>query len=187
METELTKRIKGLTHYYAPKMKSNMRTIRWADEVWTPSGIVDSIRFEDYITGQEDIYMCRMNSCINGHGFSDKGCVGCVHKVFKPINQLGIFTTCFEVKISYSDFKSPNGHNFYGNENYYCVPKELVSKILNEVPDDIGILAYSESKYSYMLRRYKPAKYREITDALRVELLYNAMKKWCDGATFIKK
>lgn len=24
-----------------------MRTVRYADEVWTPTGIVDSIRFED--------------------------------------------------------------------------------------------------------------------------------------------
>lgn len=56
METDLTKRIKTLTHHYAPKIKSQMRTIRWADEVWTPTGIVDSIRFEDYYAS--DRYTC---------------------------------------------------------------------------------------------------------------------------------
>lgn len=51
METELTKEIKTLTHAYKPKMscrtrsKQVGRTIRYADEVWTPNGIVDSIRF----------------------------------------------------------------------------------------------------------------------------------------------
>ena len=56
METDLTKRIKELTHRYSPKIKSQMRTIRWADEVWTPTGIVDSIRFEDYYASEE--YTC---------------------------------------------------------------------------------------------------------------------------------
>ena len=53
METELTKRIKALTHHYRPKLHTEKRTVRWADEVWTPSGIVDSIRFEDYYENEE--------------------------------------------------------------------------------------------------------------------------------------
>ena len=94
--------------------------------------------------------------------------------------------TCFEVKITYQDFKSDNGHNFHGNENYYCVPKELASKIAKEVPEDVGILAYWESKKGYGLRLYKPSGWREVSDADKVLLLYNAMKKWCDGAVFPK-
>jgi hypothetical protein len=58
LETNLTKRIKCLTHNYKPKLNTSMRTIRWADEVWTPTGIVDSIRFEDYYANEE--YLCRM-------------------------------------------------------------------------------------------------------------------------------
>lgn len=40
METELTKRIKLLTHSYKPQMSTGEvgRTIRFADEVWTPTG-----------------------------------------------------------------------------------------------------------------------------------------------------
>lgn len=57
METDMTKSIKSLTHAYRPKLNPRMRTIRWADEVWTPTGIVDSIRFEDY--NEYDEYLCR--------------------------------------------------------------------------------------------------------------------------------
>lgn len=56
VETNLTKRIKALTHSYKPKLHSSMRTIRWADEVWTPTCIVDSIRFEDYYINEEYLY-----------------------------------------------------------------------------------------------------------------------------------
>lgn len=47
METELTKKIKKLTHTYKPQMSTGPtgRTIRYADEVWTPNGIVFSILF----------------------------------------------------------------------------------------------------------------------------------------------
>ena len=32
---------------------------------------------------------------------------------------------------------------------------------------------------------YKPSGWREVPDAVMVKLLYNAMKKWCDGAVFV--
>jgi hypothetical protein len=47
METQLTRKIKrGLTHFRLD-MPTQMRTPRYAEEVWTPTGIVDFIRFED--------------------------------------------------------------------------------------------------------------------------------------------
>lgn len=198
-ETDLTKRIKKLTHFYSPKLNTSMRTIRWADEVWTPTGIVDSIRFEDYYSSEE--YLCRLidldrfseavhsthplGKCLrdNSQSKDNKKCHGCVMRCHNWV--IGMMVTCYEVKISYSDFKSKNGHNFHGNENYYCVPKELAPKIINEIPDDIGILTYYEGKKSYGLRKYKSSKWLDITDETKVFLLYNAMKKWCDGAKFI--
>lgn len=86
-ESDLTKRIKQLTHSYSPKINSAMRTIRWADEVWTPT--------------------------------------------------------------------------------------------------DIGILAYFEGERMFGLRKYKPAGWRVVSEETKVLLLYNAMKKWCDGAIFL--
>lgn len=157
-------------------MNGNMRTIRWAHEVWTATGIVDVIRFEDYIVGTESVYMCRMGECIKGKVFSDTGCVGCVHKVFRPTNQLGILTTCFEVKITVSDFKSPNGHNFHGNKNYYVVPVEIVDKVLPLVSEGIGLIKfYPKSSHMVVV---KECEFREVDPEELNWLLYNAMKKW---------
>lgn len=41
METDLTKQIKSLTHHFKPKLNANMRTIRWADEVYDEDVIED--------------------------------------------------------------------------------------------------------------------------------------------------
>lgn len=108
----------------------------------------------------------------------DSKCYGCVWRMRRYIDD--IMVTCFEVKITLADFKSPNGHNFHGNENYYCVPKELAPKIIDKVPDDVGILAYNGNT----LRKYKQSKWRDVDDKTMVLLLYNAMKKWVDGASF---
>lgn len=203
METDLTKRIKALTHHYRPKLNTQKRTIRWADEVWTPTGIVDSIRFEDYYEDEE--YLCRLldaerfserDQCMAAHmyesgrcfrdGSTDKNnqkCHGCVLRCHNW--EIGMMVTCFEVKVTSSDFKSVNGHNFHGNENYYCVPKALASRIIGEIPPDVGILAYFEGERQYGLRQFKPSGWRDVSDQTKVHLLYNAMKKWCDGAVFI--
>lgn len=202
METDLTKRIKQLTHSYKPQMSTGNvgRTIRYADEVWTPTGIVDSIRFEDYISDvhegcklidyklyAEDYirtiikgrdYTLGQCKC-GGTEFPRKDCKGCFYKV-KDIHEVGILTTCYEVKITKADFKSNNGHNFHGNENYYCVPKELVPQIQDMVPEDVGILAYHDGLKSDGLRLVKKSARKEIDDHLLAILLYNAMKKWCD-------
>lgn len=197
IETILTKEMKKGTHFYNPMMKSNKRTIRYSDEVWTPTGIVDSIRFEDYIISREvdcqlinyDKYdsktqnwLTRFNNIvlgqckIKGMEFPNKNCAGCFFKKSQePI--IGMCVTCFECKITLSDFKSENGHNFHGNRNYYVVPKELVKKIEHLVPEEIGILIWVNSG----LRMYKECAFKDISDDIKVKLLYNAMKKWCDG------
>ena len=187
-----------------------MRTIRYADEVWTPSGIVDSIRFEDYYCAERyicpfldtdmyeekrlEFYATMRHKTVEemnyGVCFRDDStekchekCHGCVFR--QHLYDVGMMVTCFEVKITLSDFHSKNGHNFHGNENYYCVPKELVPKIESLIPDDVGILAYYEGKSTFGLRKVKPSGWRDITDESKVQLLYNAMKKWCDGAVFV--
>lgn len=207
METELTKEIKRATHFYAPKMNAQMRTIRYADEVWTPNGIVDSIRFEDYIdskfeeckrinyetylaSGDKSVENVRnvfkdnpLGNCkIQGETYPNKQCKGCFYKVRK-VEKISMMITAFEVKITKADFKSENGHNIddinqpIGNENYYCVPKELVKDIEHLVPEHVGILAYYGSG---RLKKVKPAKWLEVPKETQILLLYNALKKWCD-------
>lgn len=174
METELTKRMKQATHWYKPFLNSEKRTIRYADEVTTPTGIVDSIRFEDYI--EKDFSRCTIESCKDGYAGYGKHCVGCIHPHREY--QLGMCVTCFECKITLADFKSKNGHNFHGNRNYYVVPKELVKKIESLVSPDIGILQYTEKGG---LRLYRECEFKVITNKMKWNLLYDAMKKWCDG------
>ena len=197
--------MKKATHYYKPLIISAMRTIRYADEVWTPTGIVDSIRFEDYIVSRkvdcklinpdnfessvrrliDNFKNVKPGECkVQGETFPNKNCAGCFFKQAE-IPVMGMCTTCFECKISLSDFKSKNGHNFHGNRNYYVVPKDLAKKIEQMVPDDIGILIWIETENFAGLRMYKECIFKEITDSLRWQLLYDAMKKWCDKAVFM--
>ena len=208
MESELTKRIKYLARSYKPLLPSKMRTVRWAEEVWTPSGIVDLIRFEDY--NAKDSYICPfvtperfdpktlqtyrifsgiqedfpMGICWRDFSpdMSEKKCHGCVHR--KHVYEIGMAVRCYEVKISYSDFRSHNGHNFHGNQNYYVVPKELASRIEAEVPDHIGIITYYSSSKTDGLRMYRESGWQEVREETKTLLLYNAFKKWCDGAVF---
>ena len=198
METELTKRIKAACRGFKPEMPTQLRTIRYADEVWTPTGIVDVIRFEDYIEKnnsfcdlihceelnsgkdlqtKQKMYGSRIGHCkLEGQYFPNKACAGCFFHRHRY--DIGMLTTCYEIKISVSDFKSPNGHNFHGNKNYYVVPHDIYDKIKDLVPEDIGIIAFYESTGSMRIK--KECKFREISYELKTQLLYNALKKWCN-------
>ena len=173
METLLTSQIKKATHTYKPKM-GGLRTIRYADEVTTPTGIVDSIRFEDMDVGEIE---CKLMEECKYPSRKCLGCKGCMYRYHVVIPQMVV--TCFEVKITMSDFHSGHGQNFYGNENYYCVPKEMAAKVASELGENspIGILVWN----GHSLRKYKKATYMEITESVKCMLLYNALKKWCDG------
>lgn len=62
------------------------------------------------------------------------------HKNYRE--QQGTFRF-YEMKISVSDFNSPNGHNLEGNLNYYVVPnRELFAKIKDKIPAGVGCLVY---------------------------------------------
>ena len=201
METELTKEIKRACHNYKPKMPTNMRTIRYADEVWTRNGIVDVIRFEDYIINrheeckiieyehydkktQDMLKRFTLGQCkIGGETFPNKHCKGCIGLV-RDVPELGICTTAFEIKVTKSDFKSKNGHNIdditkpIANENFYTVPKNLVKDIEDMVPEHVGILAYLQSG---QLRKVKDPVWVEVPQEEILYEMYNALKKWCDG------
>ena len=177
METDLTKRIKQRLHYFRPAFNSSMRTIRWAEEVRTPTGFVDVIRFEDYVERDES-YCARKPGCkFHGKGFQNEACAGCVFR--RAVYNMGILTTCFEVKITVSDFKSENGHNFHGNRNYYAVPVDIYDKVKDLVPPEIGIIVfYPESAHMAVKRE---CEHREITTETLSWLLYDALKKWVEG------
>lgn len=198
METELTKKMKRGVVFFKPAMSSKMRTIRWANEVWTPSGIVDAIRFEDYVVTDKSVCALidyqrydksfqdrlkamtngRVGGCkIQGKNFPNEHCKGCVFK--RTHHELGMQITCYECKISVSDFKSPNGHNFHGNKNYYVVPQDIYATIKQMVPANIGIIIYYPKTNTFRIG--KECTLANISESLKCQLLYNALKKWCDG------
>lgn len=53
---------------------------------------------------------------------------------------------CYEIKISYNDFKSKSSKTFVGNYNYFIVPESLYIKIIDEVPDNVGVYIYKEQE-----------------------------------------
>lgn len=65
---------------------------------------------------------------------------------FIAISESGQTFTCIEIKISMSDFKSKNGHNLIGHKNYYCVPSDLVEKVIEHIPKHVGIYSWDGEK-----------------------------------------
>lgn len=46
----------------------------------------------------------------------------------------------YEVKSSVEDFKSPNGHNFIADYNYYVMPADVFDAVKDAVPYGVGVL-----------------------------------------------
>lgn len=176
-ESLLTKEIKKALRGYAPKMPSKQRTIRWAEEVDVGTGFVDLIRFEDYIESTRTEIGCTAVRPLKSFCESQPGCESCPFWMLGTTKTIGIAVTCFEIKISKSDFKSPNGHNFVGNFNYYVIPKELYPEIADLVPDGIGIILYHGHGY---LKKKKECVFQDVEKGDLSRYLYNALKKWVD-------
>lgn len=64
---------------------------------------------------------------------------------FQPLNnstsgiEKGDFYA-YEVKSSVEDFKSPNGHNFIADYNYYVMPADVFDAVKDAVPYGVGVL-----------------------------------------------
>ena len=63
--------------------------------------------------------------------------------------------TCFELKVTKSDFHSRAKLSFIGNKNYYVMPEELYEAVKAEIPKHVGVLA--PDGYG-LLRNVKPAR-----------------------------
>ena len=77
---------------------------------------------------------------------------------------------CYEVKSSVEDFHSKNGHNFFGDFNYYVMPKEVYNKVKGQIPYYVGVLVPSEDVWRE-LESVKKAKRRDRTRSL-AEMLF---------------
>lgn len=86
---------------------------------------------------------------------------------------------CFEIKISYSDFKSSAAKTFVGNYNYYILPDTLISQVEYLIPKEIGIYSYAtvEPQYSWENRftNYRKGRKQEL-GCTQDEIYYGMIK-----------
>lgn len=120
------------------------------------------------------------------------GQVDFVHLERKYINRKQeIISTCYEIKISKSDFKSKHGHNFIGNFNYYVVPKELYDKLNDEDYNwrdrtDIGVIVYYPN--SKTLRIARKSTIRDAASSIytidncNTSLVWHMLLAWQTGS-----
>lgn len=131
-------------------------------------------------------------TCVRGYGPGEKPelCdeVGCRCRHIREVGHQEILITCYEIKVSKSDFKSKHGHNFVGNCNYYVIPNELYAAVADLVPEDIGIILYLHAGSYVGLRRKKECTFRKLTDEEQKWFILSTMKRleettWKERAT----
>ncbi len=70
-------------------------------------------------------------------------------------------TTCYEIKVSKSDFRSKANLTFIGNKNYFVMPYSLYNEVKDEIPSGIGV--------------YVPVKRTQYGDTERVYDVYDTL------------
>lgn len=105
----------------------------------------------------------------------------CFWKRSRKSKDEAVAIICFEIKISKEDFKSPNGHNFVGNLNYYVMPVALYPNVADLIPEDIGCIVYYPSG---RLVKKKPSFYTKDVDHNRYNsMLLTVLNKRCKQST----
>ena len=200
-KSELTKAIENALVYYKPislgGIKLNLirgKTVAFEVPVengTTEAGIIDCVRVDEYFGDVSAEMVCCLYSwgtklwndckefCVKKLTTEKPprycDCCGCRFNAISEIGTPKILITCFEIKISEADFKSKNGHNFVGNLNYYVVPYDLYKEINSFVPEEIGIITYSQKRDR--LRRQKDSIYQEMSDEKQKWMLLSVMKR----------
>lgn len=159
----------------------------------TRSGIVDAVRVSEYFGDYERRHICRPAqwrregirqgiSCELGYhpskplpDFCEQ--TTCRWNGTSEVGTQKILLTCFEIKVTKSDFKSEHGHNFIGNMNYYVVPEEIFKEIYPLVPGEIGILVFYHGEKYTGLRTKQKAVFREMSDEAQKWLILSVFKR----------
>ncbi len=95
------------------------------------------------------------------------------YMLFKPVDnsvagiEKGDFY-CYEVKSSIEDFKSPHGHNFIGDYNYYVMPEEVYNNLSknNALPYKVGVYAYSNNSLVCVKKAKRSLQTKAVTEML---------------------
>lgn len=169
----------------------------------TKGGLVDCVRVQEYFSGIQRESYCRLKKyadfgkewakamdesfiCRRGFAQGEKPelCdeAGCPYRYIREVGSQDILITAYEIKVTKSDFKSKNGHNFIGNCNYYVIPKELYDDVESLVPEGIGIICYHHAGTFVGLRRKRECAFRPLTDEEQKWLILSVMKRLADTA-----
>lgn len=107
--------------------------------------------------------------------------------------------TCYEIKISESDFNSENGHNLNGDYNYYVLSKELYEKLranekYNRLFEDVwynkvGVIVFTEKQMKTVLQAKLQHKYEKYTIEEKMRFINNVLLSWTTGSMwkYLKK
>ncbi len=145
-------------------------------------GIIDFVRYDEYITSTDKINLCWLNWKADAKfcelkiakGERRKKCeqVSCRFNATKDVEENHNLVTCMEIKISKHDFYSENGHNFVGNLNYYVLTKDVLKDVENDVPKDIGIILYDNKR----LLEYRQSSFKELSVEEQLERIICILK-----------
>ena len=88
--------------------------------------------------------------------------------------------TCYEIKISFSDFKSEHGHNLFGDYNYYVLTQEVYDEIMLKDPNllwgNMGIIIYKNGRFYTKREAKENGIHISISD--RFVLLDHILMNW---------
>lgn len=202
MKTDLTKHIESLLLLYSPthiaRQKLNhMRNTRTvlecvADCGNVAGGIIDCVRIDETIINERRPRICypgyykpeRYSNRITfpcGKTFDDlpQFCekTDCRSNSYVINCENSILVTCFEIKVTKADFHSKHGHNFVGDANFYVMPKKLYSEVKDEIPENVGVIAYISTDKFDGLRCIKQSAYTPISFEERMWLILSVLKK----------
>ena len=165
----------------------------------TSGGLVDCVRIDQTLIEGEKSRACSVGlhpdwykkhnpnvinyiKCSKGYSEIDEfpeycSCTECNTNTILKNYDNDICVTCYEIKISKTDFHSSHGHNFCGNANYYVMPQELYNEVKKEIPEDIGVIVYRCTDTTESLRRVKECTYKQLDAESHRWMLINVMKK----------
>lgn len=164
----------------------------------TKSGIVDYVWIADGFDNEEAKYTCEYKNvsdiyssikckqyseeCIKSNTNElvvDEKCDNCLCKHKVVSREPAHYVICFEIKVTVNDFCSSCGHNFVGDLNYYVLLNSVYDKVIDDVPEDVGVIVASINKdnENVTFKIKKPSKLNKISEETRNWFLQTALSR----------
>lgn len=100
--------------------------------------------------------------------------------------------TCYEIKVSESDFNSEHGHNLSGEYNYYVLPSDLYKKLKSKGKYDFligenksnttGIYTFTENGLRKVKNAKKTTKYNRFNIEEKMRVIDGIFLRWTTGS-----